>query len=129
MFLENHACYMMIEGKINGRTAIMMCYDFFHTSTDVIGYTIKNTMLSLEPEGTMVIRPATPNEIEEWTSDPDGNKTESRYKIVCQAEAHRIFKEKTDSSSALDDNGYTSIKKAAGRVSPAATSFYHSSPS
>ena len=95
MFLENHACYMMIEGKINGKTAVQYCVDIFHTDIEWWGYTLKNTMLSLEPEGTMAIRPATPEEIDEWTKEPGEEEKEPIYKVVSQAEAHRIFREKT----------------------------------
>ena len=97
LFLENHACYIIIEGMVNGKRAVQMCYDIFHINNEMLGYEIKNTLLSLEPEGTISIRPATPEEIKDFTTpvDEDEEQPESRYKTVSQAEAHRIFKEKT----------------------------------
>ena len=103
MFLENHACYIMIEGRVNGKRAIQMCLDIFHINNEMLGYTIKNTILSLEPEGTIIVRPATLEEIEDFTTpvDEDEVPMENRYKTVSQAEAHRIFREKTGQFIAL----------------------------
>ena len=93
LFLENNACYISIEGRVNGKLACMMAYDIFHVNNEMIGYAIKNTMLSLEPEGTIVVRPSTKDEIKKFTS---GNaERDGRYRLVSQAEAHKIFKEKT----------------------------------
>ena len=92
MFLENHASYIIIEGRTNGKPVAQICYDIFHTDSEVLGFNIKNMMLSLEPEGTVAIRPATKEEAEDYISSVDGE--ESRYKMVSPAEAHRIYKEK-----------------------------------
>ncbi|MBO6241955.1 MAG: helix-turn-helix transcriptional regulator [Butyrivibrio sp.] len=94
LFLENHSFFITIEGRINGRLAYMRCYDLFHATSEFVGFDVKNTMLSLEPEGTISVRPSTPEEIEKYTRRIDGTE-DNRYKIVSQAEAHRIFKEKT----------------------------------
>lgn len=90
LFLENHACFISVEGRINGQFASLMCYDIFHINNEMLGYAIKNTMLSLEPEGSIIVRPSTPEEIEKFRMAERG-----RYRQVSQAEAHRIFKEKT----------------------------------
>lgn len=94
LFLENHACYITVEGRINGKLSYMRCYDIFHVTNEFIGYDIKNTMLSLEPEGSIIVRASTMEEINSFTKN-ENDEEKSRYKIVSQAEAHRIFKEKT----------------------------------
>ncbi len=91
MFLENHACYMIFEARTNGKLAMSMCYDIFHTSDEILGYNIKSALLSVEPESTLTARPATPDEIHDHISSDD---SESRYKVVSQAEAHKIYRER-----------------------------------
>ncbi len=100
LFLENHACYIIVEGRVNGKLSVQSCYDIFHTSDDVLGYNIRNLMLGLDPECTIFLRPATDEEVAEYTApvEEDEISLESRYKTVSQAEAHRIFREKISHS-------------------------------
>jgi len=104
MFLENHAYYIIVEGRINGKLAIQSCYDIFHTDPHTLGFNIKNHMLALEPESTMILRAATPDEIKMFNPDDPDNTINDRYKVVSEAEAHKIFHEKTGQFIKLESN-------------------------
>lgn len=98
MFLENHAFYIAVECRVNGKCVGLMGYDIFHTDNEILGFNIKSAMLSHEPNSTIVVRPATAEEIKVFNTPGDEKfvSTQSQYKPVSQAEAYRIFKEKID---------------------------------